>query len=190
MWLEEENFLCSNYRTGRRLKQSTPTHIVFLKHVFRWHKVYLAQREKGYVWDDNEMCQVLFSYVMYGRANLASLGGEMDNILDQVTVTMWKKFLGNNAGSYGRDNDFDAYYASDLRVAMRKEVSGLVDMMMQVIETDDFIITGDSMAKVRKGLGVHERRKGLSDKHLDYLAQFADYDYPTEENEDLTQHYL
>ncbi len=147
---------------------------VFLKHNHKWHKEYLAQREKGYIWDNNEMCQVLYSIVMYAKNNLNSIGGEMDNALDQITVSMWKRFLANNNSKYGRDNNFDKYYTTDLKINMRKGVSKLVDEMLTVIDTHDYIYHHDDMVKVRKGVGLRDRRLEMGEDQILYYEKLCE----------------
>ena len=129
---------------------------VYMKHTHRWHKLYLAQHERGFVSDSNAMCQTLYSVVRYAMNNLNSLGGEMDNALDEAAVSMWKSFMLCNT-TYKRENDFDGkYYPTDMSVRMIRAISGLMDKMLVVIAEEDYEVRGVWKQHVPKAISMAE----------------------------------
>lgn len=127
---------------------------LFCSPTHKWGKVFGVQRWRS---DVNEMAQVLYVYIMYGQNNLNSIGGALDNIIPQICVGMWRRFLGNNNTKYGRDNDFDRYYTTHVK-RLRKGLVPIVEQMQYVIRDKRYIMHMDDMVKKRQGVGLRERR--------------------------------
>ena len=117
--------------------------------------------------DRNEMAQVLYKYVRYGQDNISSIGGALDNIVPQVTVAMWRRFIFNNGTHYGRTSGYTRYYAAHV-AKLRVGVGRLLELMQVAIKDKAYIMHYDDMVKQRHGLGLHERKVGYTDKALNY----------------------
>jgi len=140
---------------------------VFLSPTHKWGVMYSETRRRH---DVRMMAQVLYSYVVWARENMAQIGGAIDNIIPQITVTMWRKWLMVQK-RYGRVEDFDRYYATHVK-NLRRGVARMVEEMVRVIDNGEFVAHMDDMVKRRQGVGLRERRKPTQEgsKRFEYYA--------------------
>ncbi|OQX58590.1 MAG: hypothetical protein B5M52_05130 [Helicobacteraceae bacterium 4484_230] len=128
----------------------------------RWSKKYTDMR-----WDcdANMMAQVLYRYVRYARDNMASIGGSMENISPQVTVTMWKKLLGLHK-TYKR-TVIQRFYAAHV-ARLHARVADLMEEMVRIQDEKDYWWHYTDMRKNKKVHSPASLKEG--GRHFEYLA--------------------
>ena len=144
---------------------------VFMSPRHKWSEVYYKQR---WLSDRNEMAQVLFSYIMYAQTYSTQIGGAIDNIIPQITVTMWKRFVGINKGLRGFKPD--RYYTTHIG-KLESGVGRLIDLMQKIILDKDYIWHNDDMVKVREGKGLRETHREnpyISEDQLAYYDKLCE----------------
>ena len=141
--LPHKKALHKEYQIPYRFKEDLLAEIdrVFMSPRHKWHAVYAKHRWSS---DRNEMAQVLWLYVRYGRDNMASIGGSLDNIKAQIAVAMWKKMLGTNK-RYKRVV-WDKYYSTHVGV-LHSGVGRLIELMIKVQDDGAYWQTHGDMRK-------------------------------------------
>ena len=139
---------------------------IFLSPRHKWSEVYYNQR---WVWDRNEMAQVLYSYIRYAQTYPQQIGHAIDNIIPQITVTMWKRFIWRN--KHYRKFVPDRYYKTHVK-KLESGIGRLIDDMQKIILEKDYIWHDDDMVKVRKGKGLRESHRDNPYIGEDQLAYY------------------
>ena len=120
------------------------------------HKWGILYAEQRWLSDRNEMLQVIYSYVMYARDNMSTIGGAVDNIVPQITVTMWKKFLGVHK-RYKRGLVPTQYYPTHVK-HLRSGVALLVEEVDKAVRSGDFVVDSADMCKARRDVSARGRK--------------------------------
>ena len=158
--------LKETYKSPHRFSTELRSQVdyIFTHPYNRYNKLYNNLHRE---WDSNDMLKSAYINTMYYMDNPQQFAHSMDNVADQILVSMWKAFLGLN--KHLRGNQYDMYYKTDMKLL------GLIkgrfyDILIEDIRTNNFIASADDMVKVRKGVGLRERRLGYSDKQMEYLC--------------------
>ena len=156
------------YRFSKELRDYINYMYLHPKHN-KYHTIYSAHHTE---WISNDMAKVSYLMIRYYQDYPQRYGHNIENILPQIIVSMWKTFLSINKQL--NQVTFKQYYPTSMKLLTLGK-GKFLDIILNDIEKQNIIYHPDDMVKRREGVGLRERRtKNLSmqegGKQFEYLC--------------------
>jgi len=155
----------SPYRFSDELRKQVD--YIFTHPYNKYNKLYNNLHKE---YDSNDMLKSAYLNTKYYIDNPQQFAHSMDNIAEQILVSMWKSFIMLN--KHLRANQYNIYHATDMKL-LNLIKGRFYDILLEDMRTNNIIMSGDELVKKRKGKGLREQnRASLQEhsKHFEYLC--------------------
>ena len=148
--LELKEMYIVPYRFSAELQASA--YYIYTHPNFRWSKLFYNLHKKT---DMNDMLKSAYLIIRYYQDHPQQFNHTLNNVVPQISVSMWKAFLSLN--KHLRGNQFSQYHSMDFKRIDLFE-NKFLDIFLEDIRTGNYIGHNDEMVKERPNIGLRDRR--------------------------------